>query len=45
MTLTDEMEVIAMTGIKIAFAVWLIAAIISIVVYIRGGDDFDDDLL
>ena len=33
-----------MTGIKIAFAVWLAAAIVSIVVYIRG-DDYDNDLL
>lgn len=34
-----------MTGIKIAFVVWLIAAIVSIVVYKRNDDDFDDDLL
>lgn len=34
-----------MTGIKIAAVVWLIAAIVSIVVYIRDIDDFDDDLL
>lgn len=34
-----------MTGIKIAAVVWLIAAIVSIVVYIRDRDDFDDDLL
>lgn len=34
-----------MTGIKIAAAVWLIAAIVSAVVYIRNRDDFDDDLL
>lgn len=34
-----------MTGIKIAFVVWLIAAVVSTVVYIRNKDDFDDDLL
>lgn len=45
MTLIDEMEVIAMTGIKIASVVWLIAAIVSIVVYKRDDDHFDDDLL
>ena len=34
-----------MAGIKIAAVIWLIAAIVSLVVYIRRDDDFDDDLL
>lgn len=33
-----------MTGIKIAFVVWLIAAVVSTVVHIRSNDGSEDDL-